>query len=60
MKAEQLENELLRNEIERLTKALHYEQHWLSRIGTHGFDCYKWGPTHYECALRKIKESKDE
>lgn len=59
-KAEQLENRILRDEIERLTKALHYEQHLRTRVGTHGPGCYKWGPAHYECALRKIKGNKDE
>lgn len=54
-KAEQLENKILRDEIERLTKALHYEQHWLSRVGTHGPECWRWGPSHYDCAVRKIK-----
>ena len=46
-------------EIERLRKALHYEANRFSRIGTHHPDCWKWGPQHYECALRKIKEIKD-
>lgn len=55
MTAADFEKNILRDEIERLTKALHYEQHWLSRIGTHGPECWRWGPAHYECALRKIK-----
>lgn len=42
-------------EIERLRKALHYEANRFSRIGTHAPDCWKWGPQHYECALRYIK-----
>lgn len=42
-------------EIERLRKALHYEANRFSRIGTHAPDCWKWGPQHYECALRHIK-----
>jgi hypothetical protein len=58
--AEDLEKNILRDEIERLTKALHYEQHLLSRIGTHGPGCWEWGPAHYECALRKIKEGNNE
>jgi len=41
-------------EIARLNEALHYEQNQLSRIGTHGEDCWKWGPQHYECAMREI------
>jgi len=43
-------------EIERLTAALRYEQHQLNRIGTHGVNCWKWGPQHYECARRKIED----
>jgi polyhydroxyalkanoate synthesis regulator protein len=42
-------------EIERLRAALRYEENRFSRIGTHGPDCWKWGPGHYECALRHIK-----
>ena len=57
MTAADLEKNILRDEIERLTKALHYEQHWLSRIGTCGPGCWAWGPNHYECALRKIKDA---
>jgi len=43
-------------EIERLRTALRYEENRFQRIGTHGPDCWKWGPSHYECALRHIKE----
>jgi len=43
-------------EIQRLREALRYESNRFSRIGTHHPDCWKWGPVHYECALRKIKE----
>lgn len=46
--------EPLTQEIERLRAALRYEENRFSRIGTHGPDCWKWGPGHYECALRKI------
>lgn len=41
-------------EIERLNKSLQFEQNYLSRVGTHGPDCYKWGPGHWECAMREI------
>jgi hypothetical protein len=43
-------------EIERLRTALRYEENRFQRIGTHGPDCWKWGPSHYECALRHTKE----
>lgn len=42
------------DEIERLRSALRYEQNRSDRIGTHGPDCYTWGPAHYECAMREI------
>jgi hypothetical protein len=43
------------DEIERLRAALVYEENRFSRIGTHGPDCYKWGPSHYECVMREIE-----
>lgn len=52
--ADDMEKHILREEIARLTRALHYEQHFRTRVGTHGPGCYSWGPAHYECALRKI------
>ena len=45
-------------EIERLTSCLKWEQNRADRIGTHGPGCEKWGPAHFECALRAI-ERKD-
>jgi len=47
-------------EIERLRKALYYEANRFQRIGTHAPDCYKWGPQHYECAMRHIKELEED
>lgn len=43
-------------EIERLNRAIKWEQHRYGRVGTHGPDCHTWGTTHYECLLRKYGE----
>lgn len=55
MTSTELETKILRDEVERLTKALHYEQHLLTRLGTHGPGCWSWGPAHYECALALLR-----
>ena len=47
-------------EIERLQKQIRYQEHRDGRIGTHpGVTlgdpiCYGYGPSHYDCSLRKI------
>lgn len=52
-------NQKLIAEIERLNKVIQFEQHRAERIGTHGPGCETWGPQHYECAIRKLKEQQD-
>jgi len=46
-------------ENERLKRELKYQDARESHIGTHGPDCWAWGPKHYECALRHIGGSND-
>ena len=44
----------LEAEVERLNKAMTYEEGLTSRIGTHGPGCYMWGPNHYECLKAEV------
>lgn len=49
------ENSALHAECDRLTAMLQWEQNRRDHIGTHGDECRKWGPAHYECALAEIE-----
>ena len=49
------ENERLRDEIKRLRERLRYQEDRESWAGSHSSQCWSWGPSHYECALREIE-----
>ena len=42
-------------ENERLKRDLKYQDARDGHIGTHGPECWTFGPRHYECALRHIE-----
>ena len=46
-------------EVATFKKRLKYQDAREGHIGTHGPDCWSWGPKHYECALRHIGGSND-
>ena len=48
------------SENERLKSRLKYQEDRESWIGTHGPDCWSYGPRHYECALRHINSMTDD
>jgi hypothetical protein len=47
-------------ENERLRRELKYQDARDNHIGTHGPDCWSYGPRHYECALRHINSMTDD
>ena len=44
-------------EVASFKKRLKYQDDW---IGTHGPECWTFGPRHYECALRHINLMTDD
>jgi hypothetical protein len=42
------------DEIERLNRALKWEQDRSGRVGTHSPGCWTWGHQHYQCAIQHI------
>ena len=44
------------SENERLRKKLKYQEDREGWIGTHGPDCWSYGPRHYDCAIRHIND----
>ncbi len=47
-------------EIERLNKAIRWEQSRSIRVGTHSPGCWGWGHHHYDCALHEINRLNNE
>jgi hypothetical protein len=47
-------------ENERLKRALKYQDDRETWIGTHGPDCWSYGPRHYDCAIKHIESLKND
>ena len=48
------------SENERLKSRLKYQEDREGWVGTHGPDCWSYGPRHYECAIRHINAMTDD
>ena len=44
------------SENERLRKKLKYQEDREGWIGTHGPECWSYGPRHYDCAIKHIND----
>ena len=51
----QAEVDALHAECDRLTELLQHEEGRRSHMGSNADGCWKWGPSHYECAVREIE-----
>ena len=51
----------LRKENEELQQRIRYQEHrdGAAKGKTHSIDCYDYGPSHYECALREIERLRE-
>ena len=47
-------------EVATFKNRLKYQDDREGHIGTHGPDCWSYGPKHYECALRRINSMTDD